>query len=85
MIIRLTERYRIYSMCPRNWTLQKLSTSKKTGELYWRGISYFGSLSHALTDALESPRFYLDIETKKECQEWLDKIKETSESITNKT
>ena len=74
MEIKLTEEYRLKTQDVHNVVLEKFSTSK-TGNVYWRGVSFYGSLEHALNDCLDSARLLMPLKTKKELNDWFNKIK----------
>jgi hypothetical protein len=82
MIIQLNDKFRIVTLDSRNWALQRLNVAKKEGaEDKWVNVSYFSSLTNALHNALTDPVVYMDMKTKKECEEWLENIKTISDNL----
>ena len=74
MQIKLTDEYRLHTQDSQNVVLEKFSMSKQ-GNPSWKGLSFYSNLSHALNDVLDSARFLLPLKTKKELNDWLNKIK----------
>lgn len=87
MEIQLNDRYKLKTIDRHNWALCRLPEQKdgvNRKEDYYQPISFYACLKQGLVDILDSAEIMLSMETRQECMDWLEKIREIASEIKQK-